>query len=104
MFPGNPLFGKRPFAHRRIGLSAALITSTLLPTGPVCAKPQAERKSTPAPAAPEIAEKQADLGELRNRIEGLRKELSNKEESRSHSGNRLPQAEPPNSPPQPGAP
>ncbi len=89
MFSGIPLFGKRPFAHRRIGLITALLATTLLPTGPVCAKPQAERKSLPAAAAPEIAEKQADLGELRNRIEGLRKELSSSEESRADAADRL---------------
>ena len=45
------------------------------------------------PAAPELAEKQADLGELRQRIDHLRKELSSNEESRDAAGDRLRESE-----------
>ena len=38
---------------------------------------------------PEIAEKQADLGELRQRIESMRKELSNSEGSQADAADRL---------------
>lgn len=93
MFPGNPLFGKRLFAHRYIGLTVVLTAAMLTATGPACAKPPTERKSPTAAAAPEIAEKQADLGELRSRIEGLRKELSSSEESRADAGDRLRESE-----------
>lgn len=42
-----------------------------------------------ASSAPEIAEKQADLGELRNRIEGLRKDLNASEENKADAADRL---------------
>lgn len=40
-------------------------------------------------SAPEVAEKRADLDELRNRIEGLRKELSANEGTRADAADRL---------------
>ncbi len=43
--------------------------------------------------SPEIAEKQADLGELRNRIDGLRKELSTSEENKADAADRLRESE-----------
>ncbi|MBS1131607.1 MAG: Peptidase [Proteobacteria bacterium] len=81
---------------RRSGkrLTVALIAAVCLGTPLVDAKPSAsEKKSTPAVAAPEIAEKQADLGELRSRIEGLRKELSTSEENKADAGDRLRESE-----------
>lgn len=72
----------------------ALIAAVFLGTPLVDAKPSAsEKKSAPAVAAPEIAEKQADLGELRSRIEGLRKELSTSEENKADAGDRLRESE-----------
>lgn len=52
------------------------------------AKPQSVR-----PAPPEIAEKQADLSELRNRIENLRKDLNASEENRADAADRLRESE-----------
>ena len=81
---------------RRTGkrLTAALIAAVFLGAPQVEAKPSAsEKKSSPPVAAPEIAEKQADLGELRSRIEGLRKELSSSEESKADAGDRLRESE-----------
>jgi septal ring factor EnvC (AmiA/AmiB activator) len=50
-------------------------------------------KGKAPPAAPEIAEKQADLGELRSRIESLRKDLSASEENKADAGDRLRESE-----------
>jgi septal ring factor EnvC (AmiA/AmiB activator) len=77
---------------RRAGkrLTAALIAAVFLAAPPVEAKrPVAEKKPATEVAAPEIAEKQADLGELRSKIEGLRKELSASEENKADAGDRL---------------
>ncbi len=77
----------RPTGKR---LTAALIAAVFLGAAPVGAKPvAAEKKSAQIVASPDIAEKQADLGELRSRIEGLRKELSSSEESKADAGDRL---------------
>lgn len=46
-----------------------------------------------AASAPEVAEKRADLDELRNRIEGLRKELSASEGTRADAADRLRESE-----------
>ncbi len=45
------------------------------------------------PASPEIADKQADLGELRGRIDNLRKELSSSEENKADAADRLSESE-----------
>src|SRR5574343_878250 len=91
---GNHFSGRhRP---RRVGkrLTAALIAAVLLGALPVEAKRAApEKKPAPEAASPEIAEKQADLGELRSRIEGLRKELSASEENKADAGDRLRESE-----------
>jgi septal ring factor EnvC (AmiA/AmiB activator) len=77
----------RPTGKR---LTAAMIAAVFLGTAPAGAKPTAaEKKSAQIVASPDIAEKQADLGELRSRIEGLRKELSSSEESKADAGDRL---------------
>lgn len=70
-------------------LAAAIIATIFLCSMPVAA---AKNPGTPD-AAPEIAEKQADLGELRSRIEGLRKELSSSEENKADAGDRLRESE-----------
>lgn len=77
----------RPTGKR---LTVALIAAVFLSAAPAVAKPTAaEKKPTQVVASPDIAEKQADLGELRSRIEGLRKELSSSEESKADAGDRL---------------
>src|SRR5574343_1904269 len=97
MLPGNPLFGNRRLAWLGRGLTVGLIAALFTSAAPVGAKPpvaeRSERKTAPTVAAPEIAEKQADLGELRNRIEGLRKELSTSEENKADAGDRLRESE-----------
>ena len=72
---------------------ATALTLALL-TLPAAARNET-RTSKPAPPAntPEIAEKQADLGELRSRIESLRKELSSSEENKADAADRLREAE-----------
>lgn len=77
----------RPTGKR---LTAALIAVVFLGITPAGAKPTAaEKKSPQNVASPDIAEKQADLGELRSRIDGLRKELSASEENKADAGDRL---------------
>jgi len=71
-------------------LTAALIAAVFLGSVPAGARPaSAEKKSAQPVASPDIAEKKADLGELRSRIEGLRKELSANEENKADAGGRL---------------
>src|SRR5574343_934177 len=93
MFHGNPLLGQCPTARWRLGLAAFLMTATLPAPLPAAAKPASDKKPSSGTAAPEIAEKQADLGELRSRIEGLRKELSASEENKADAGDRLRESE-----------
>ncbi|PKO89093.1 MAG: peptidase M23 [Betaproteobacteria bacterium HGW-Betaproteobacteria-12] len=69
-------------------LTAALVAAVFLCTAPA----SAQKKPEPA-ATPEIAERQADLGELRSRIETLRKELNASEEDRADAGDRLRESE-----------
>ncbi len=63
---------------------AALLVALFLGIAPA----SAQKKPAPA-STPEIAERQADLGELRSRIESLRKELNASEESRADAASRL---------------
>ncbi len=93
MFSGNPRHGEYFPASIRRWVTGAMLVSLMLGTGLSSAKPGNERKVAPTVAAPEIAEKQADLGELRNRIEGLRKELSTNEENKADAGDRLRESE-----------
>jgi septal ring factor EnvC (AmiA/AmiB activator) len=55
--------------------------------------PAAAQKRTATASAPEIAERQVDLGELRSRIETLRKELNASEENRADAAGRLRESE-----------
>jgi septal ring factor EnvC (AmiA/AmiB activator) len=64
-------------------LAATALIAALLAFN-VAAKPP-----KPTTIAPEIAEKQADLGELRGRIDSLRKELNTSEESKADAASRL---------------
>ena len=94
MTPGQPRLGQRWPRCTGQRLTAALIAAVFLGAPPVGAKPPAaEKKSVQTVATPDIAEKQADLGELRSRIDGLRKELSTSEESKADAGDRLREAE-----------
>ncbi len=93
MFPRNPPLGQRLHAVRRHGLAVALMATMLAFSGPGSARPAAEKRTASPVAAPEIAEKQADLGELRSRIEGLRKELSTSEENKADAADRLRESE-----------
>ncbi|PKO32293.1 MAG: peptidase M23 [Betaproteobacteria bacterium HGW-Betaproteobacteria-7] len=68
--------------------TAALVAAVFL-----CLPPAVAQKRTSTAAAPEIAERQADLGELRGRIETLRKELNASEENRADAGVRLRESE-----------
>lgn len=70
-------------------LALAAIFTTILLSAPADA---AKNAATTAPP-PEIAEKQADLGELRSRIESLRKDLSSNEENKADAGDRLRESE-----------
>ncbi len=73
-----------------IPLALALLLLAL----PVAARNEARPSKTVSSAyTPEIAEKQADLGELRSRIESLRKELSSSEENKADAADRLREAE-----------
>ena len=70
------------------------ITAAFIGTFFLCATPVATaKKPAPTAATPEIAEKQADLGELRGRIDSLRKELSSSEETKVDAGDRLRESE-----------
>ena len=73
-------------------LTAAFIVAVLLcaHSSPVHA---ARDKAKTAAASPEISEKQSDLGELRNRIESLRKDLSASEENKADAADRLRESE-----------
>lgn len=53
----------------------------------------ADKVARPAAAQQDIAEKQADLGELRSRIETLRKQISTGEESKADAADRLRESE-----------
>ena len=68
--------------------TAALVAAVFL-----CQSPAVAQKRTSTTSAPEIAERQADLGELRGRIENLRKELNASEENRADAAGRLRESE-----------
>jgi septal ring factor EnvC (AmiA/AmiB activator) len=90
MTSGQPRLGQRWPQRTSQRLMAALIAAVFLNAAPAGARPaKAEKKSVQPIASPEIAEKQADLGELRSRIDGLRKELSTSEENKADAGDRL---------------
>jgi septal ring factor EnvC (AmiA/AmiB activator) len=90
--PGKLGRGREPGRHRFHRFqTAALIAAFFIGNSAVEAKPQAAQKA--AVATPEIAEKQADLGELRSRIETLRKDLNASEENRADAADRLRESE-----------
>lgn len=85
--------GPEPLArggrHARNSLAAALIAAVFVCAGPAGARPAAAKAAT----SPDIAEKQADLGELRSRIDTLRKDLSSSEETKADAADRLRESE-----------
>lgn len=90
--PGKLGRGREHGRHRFNRLqTAALVAAFFIGSGAAEAKPQAAQKA--AAATPEIAEKQADLGELRSRIESLRKDLNTSEENRADAADRLRESE-----------
>ena len=94
MIPGLSLHGKNRPQPSRKWQTATLIAVVSLGSLAIDAQ-SADHKKSPGKivASPEIAEKQADLGELRSRIEGLRKDLSNSEEDKADAGDRLRESE-----------
>lgn len=82
-----------PSERIRPVILAALLVSTLGLSNPSAEARTANTKKAPAGPPPEIAEKQADLGELRTRIEGLRKDLSSSEESKADAADHLRESE-----------
>ncbi len=72
---------------------AATCCMLCLAFGEAGASPSGKAPAAKGGAAPEIAEKQADLGEIRGRIESLRKELSASEESQASAADRLRESE-----------
>ncbi len=94
MIPGFSRDSKQDAGHGGKWQTAALIAAVLLGTMAADASSADSKKSAgKITAAPEIAEKQADLGELRSRIEGLRKDLSSSEEDKADAGSRLRESE-----------
>ena len=94
MIPGHPRLAQHWSQRTGQRLTAALIAAVFLGTPLVSAKSGAtEKKSAATAASPDIAEKQADLGELRSRIDGLRKELSTSEGNQADAGDRLREAD-----------
>lgn len=72
-------------------LTAALLAAALLliPALPAISSEKKPKPATQAASTPEIAEKQADLGELRSRIDNLRKDLNASEENKADAADRL---------------
>jgi murein hydrolase activator len=94
MIPGFSRDSKQDAGHGGKWQTAALIAAVLLGSMSTNAGSADNKKSAgKITATPEIAEKQADLGELRSRIEGLRKDLSNSEEDKADAGDRLRESE-----------
>ncbi len=94
MTVGHARLGLRRPQRTAQRLMAALIAVVFFGAQPTSAKPQtAEKKPAPALSSPDIVEKQSDLGELRTRIDGLRKELTTSEETKADAGDRLREAD-----------
>lgn len=89
--------GQQPLPQRTlfvIARTAALIAAVFICGNLAEAKPPATpHKMATDPQSPEIAEKRADLGELRGRIESLRKDLNTSEENKADAADRLRESE-----------
>ncbi len=80
--------------HAALFIVAALILSGSASAAQSKAKARGGRPvESTAVAAPEIADRQADLQELRGRIETLRKDLASSEETRADAADRLRESE-----------
>ena len=71
----------------------AFFAGFLLLSPPVSAKKKVPAAAKAVANSPEISEKQADLGELRQRIDHLRKDLNASEEDRADAAGRLRESE-----------
>lgn len=92
--PTHSLHATGPFRWRIPG--AVLLGLLLaLPAGAATkpAKKPAHMPEAPAAGTPELADKQADLQELRQRIESLRKDLASSEGDRADAADRLRESE-----------
>ena len=84
----EPLIERRRIAAAR---TAALIAAVFVFA--LAAHAKAPAKTVATQASPEIAEKQADLGELRDRIKSLRKDLTASEEDKADAADLLRESE-----------
>ena len=75
-------------ADKRLTLPLVLIAASCIIAAPAMAA-DAKQKAKTSGASPEIAEKQADLGELRARIDTLRKDLNTSEGNKADAADRL---------------
>ncbi len=73
----------------RRNIALMLFASCMALSAPLSAKKNTPVKNTPVADSPEISEKQADLGELRSRIENLRKDLNASEGDKADAADRL---------------
>ncbi len=86
----------RPPRSATLSVAAFLLAASLAAAPAGAARPHrpaAPPRPAEAAAAPEIADKEADLKELRGRIESLRKELASSEEDRADAADRLRESE-----------
>lgn len=88
--PGRPASGSPDRCLSRLAAACAAAALALsVAAAPAPGTRNGDGRPRPAAASPEIAEREADLGELRNRIEALRKELGASEESQAGAADRL---------------
>ncbi|MDP3639426.1 MAG: hypothetical protein Q8R51_18845, partial [Azonexus sp.] len=88
------VFWQEPLSERRrpaLARTAALIAAVFICT--VTAQAKAPQTTASTQQSPEIAEKQADLGELRDRIKNLRKDLTASEEDKADAADLLRESE-----------
>ena len=83
----------RPTPYRVRRTCLLLLALSLAWPAAISATTETKSRAGKAVATPEIAEKQADLGELRSRIDALRKSLNTNEESKADAADRLRDAE-----------
>lgn len=84
---------RHPGQLLRQRVTMAFFAGFLLLSPPVSAKKKTPVAAKAAVNSPEISEKQADLGELRQRIDHLRKDLNASEEDRADAAGRLRESE-----------
>ena len=84
---------RHPGQLLRQRVTMAFFAGFLLLSPPVSAKKKVPAAAKAVANSPEISEKQADLGELRQRIDHLRKDLNASEEDRADAAGRLRESE-----------